>query len=738
MAFDPDVYLAKKAIKPNREVQNKDTGKNKDIKADAFDPDVYLQKKSIAMQAEAEKQNPIVQQPQAEPLPVGTDFGGILDAGISLAGAGASDVIGGWAGIGGALIPGREGQGASVAESVSSAISDFTQPRTQAGQQKLQSFAESPPIKALGSAKLALDNAGSDAGSFAEPLGAVVATATETIIKTLPDTIGTILGLKGASAGVDLTAKAAGATQKGLDNLVKTISGRPDIRVFDDNGLVTPEAMNIIKAAQAQGIDVDSVARKSFDPNDLQGLLTEESADVIRNINDPALVAKEGVDEPLTALGMIENYNTFKRRGIQPTRANITQNRDDWKVQQDALKADGDISKLVTNQDRMMAEWAREGKESIGYTIDTPDGVSGNIFETVNDIAETYDNAVTQAYSDARKVSPNDKNIKLDKFTNILRQNAGNNSITNGLIASIRQELKNKGVSKSGFTSEGKVDVRTAEAIRQHINSLHDSTSGYGKSVMWELKEALDDDVISIVGEDIFKEARMAKVDFHQLFNRGPVNKWEKSQKSFIKDILTGVVNQDQIVPKMQNLSPEQFADAKDFFLQRSGPAGIASWNNFKARVLQDALDDAQKSMSGSVEGKKIDYFDSKAFARKLKPLKERSAGKGQKGNRFEAIFNKDEQSLINDLIAIGDLRRPDPRVAQGSGPSGAAIQDLQDAILNGNSGLARRGAKALTSTIGNWRKGNKQKALESSFINPRVLTGKEEKAIGVAIRRGE
>ena len=82
---------------------------------------------------------------------------------------------------------------------------------------------------------------------------------------------------------------------------------------------------------------------------------------------------------------------------------------------------------------------------------------------------------------------------------------------------------------------------------------------------------------------------------------------------------------------------------------------------------------------SGAINGKKVGAFNSLQFTKKINQLKKRSGGKGKRENRYEAMFNADERALVDDIITIGNLRRPDPSVDLGCGPSGAAISDLKD-----------------------------------------------------------
>lgn len=709
MAFDPDAFLAdfeqetaQTQIEP---VAVPEAVAEPPMQPATFSPDEFLKdspvEKTFAQRLFAES-------PTLETIAaIGTGL--------------PAQVASGFAGMAGAVLPGEEGQGERFVE----ATQEFLQydPQTQESKEQLQAIAEAPGIKQLAwlmdKYTQGADYVAGMIGEESPETGAIVRGTAEIV----PDLIGLLTGTKAAQ----VTAKTASTAAKGIENTVKTISGKPDIRVFDDSGLVTPEAMDVIKNAQQSGIDVDTVAQKeAVSALDERGLVSPDDLDVL-------VAASKQVDEqPLTALGMMENYNLFKSRGVPVTRANVTQGVDDWRYQQDQIKMDGDVSKMVAEQDRVLAELAREGKEQIGFIADDLPSTNESLFHTVNDIAETYDKAVTDAYKAARASAPGQKNIKLSGFVEMLKRNAGSENATGWIISSIRQELRNKGVSQKGFTAEGKIDVETAEEIRQHLNRLYASsgTTDFGKQVIHQLKEAIDNDVAGVVGEDLFKPARIAKQDFHKLISRGKVNKWEASQKSFIEDILTGKIQQDKIADRLGKLPPEQFDDAKDFFLNRSGDAGISAWNNYKASVLDQAIEKARGALSGAQDGQRIESFNSKAFERVFKPLKISKASK-EKGapTKYEAIFNESERALIDDIIAIGELRRPRKAVALGSGPTGLAVMDLIETLIDRPVGVSTAGMVNPVNSLRKGVKARQDKRREEKFLRPEVVI--EEKVMG-------
>jgi len=485
--------------------------------------------------------------------------------------------------------------------------------------------------------------------------------------------------------------------------------------------ILTPEAAKVLDDAAAADIDVNTIARNA--------------------------VEAEGAD--LTP-SMLERFNLFVRRGVQPTVADITQKTDDFKFRNEAVKSSGVVNEVVTNQNRQLAELAREGKESIGATAGDLPQVNDSIFDSVNDLAETMDNAITEAYSEAMRIAPDEKNIQLTGMMDIFQSLKGADLNTGGLISALQQQLKNIGlVDNSGnpvridrLTPEAiakrglpEMSVRQAEQFRQFLNSKFDGANPQAKMVIREMKAALDADVGVVVGEDVFGKARQSVIDYHEAIGRDPSTKFEKRTRSIVEDILDGTVPRDQIVKKLQTqLTPDEFSAVKDFLLNKSGDSGISAWNNFKAQILQEAMDKAK----GQKLADEVSVFKGKQFDSVFEALRKKSSK--THNNRLQEIFNADELELIDDISAIAELAKTDSRVGTGLGPSSQAIEraskraaDLLDMFLSRSTlGMSERvgvNAKALLDRLDE----KKQIKLEEEFVAPeRLIEEGVKKARGI------
>ncbi|MCZ6643694.1 MAG: carboxypeptidase-like regulatory domain-containing protein [Gammaproteobacteria bacterium] len=117
------------------------------------------------------------------------------------------------------------------------------------------------------------------------------------------------------------------------------------------------------------------------------------------------------------------------------------------------------------------------------------------------------------------------------------------------------------------FNIVGRIDVDTAEEVRKFINSHHGSTSDFGRGVMHELKEALDEDVFSAAGEDVFKRARSAKAAFEQGLSRAKVSKFDKRRTSLVRDIVENKIDPGEVGNQIASGKVADAQPAKDFYL---------------------------------------------------------------------------------------------------------------------------------------------------------------------------
>ena len=184
-----------------------------------------------------------------------------------------------------------------------------------------------------------------------------------------------------------------------------------------------------------------------------------------------------------------------------------------------------------------------------------------------------------------------------------------------------------------------------------------------------------------MVGQDIFAEARKAKIAFQKAIERPKRNKFDKTKVSLLEKVINNEVPEDQIVQKIISSRGDDFAKMKDFLIRGSGDSGKQAWLDLKAQILRDALDSATSTAGKTATGERV--FNANRFKAKLSKLRT--------SNKFTELFNPDEIKLIDDIIEIGRLRIPQGQVFTGKGPSELIGQEVKQAIFDQIPGIGPR-----------------------------------------------
>lgn len=541
--------------------------------------------------------------PPQPPQDVG--FKGALETAGTMLTAAASEPI---AGLSGLVRLATGGSMEDAANTVSRAREMYTrQPTTPEGKQGIQNVGEfmQPVAQGLHAAEKFYGDKGYEmGGAGGGAIGATIPTALLAILGGVTGTVGKVAMPKAKSA------VAAYVKEKS-----------PGIQVLDDNGALTPEAMRVISE------NADEASRVAG------GVMTPDEA---------------------------KRFNLMQEHGVEPTRANVTQSVDDWRTQQDAMKRDGPVVDRVNQQDARMTEMVDEGINDLTTAqdvVETNSSVWGAIEASVN----SADNAVSKAYEAARVSGRADgRVVTTDDLLGVVRSRMGENGLSNGAVSAVRAELQNRGLVDGLKGTNIRISVEEAESIRIYLNQLYREGNPSAKRIVRTMKDALDDDVATAVGKDIFSDARAAKTSYHRMIERARRDKRDKSSSSLLEDIIENKVGEDKIFAKLSSSRSDDFMTVKRFLTNDAGPEGLQAWNNVKAQALREAMERATKTGN---------EFSSKQFTASL--------AKWRDSKKFNELFDAKERALIKNIEEIGSYRSPPRLVGTGSGPSGAAIQEI-------------------------------------------------------------
>lgn len=461
---------------------------------------------------------------------------------------------------------------------------------------------------------------------------------------------------------------AAPYAARAVEGAVRRIAGR-GIPVLREDGGLTDEALDALRQARTSTGELDRTVAQRLQQ---QGVLTPEQA---------------------------ETFNLFRSQGVSPTRANLTQTADDWQLQQEGIKRSGTMRSAVDQQDAALARRGEELVERTGGQTSSQMDTGEQVFNAVTRKATDLDSRISQLYRDAYSRVSDEPAIAMNRTVNALRRNAGMNQRSNGTVTAIQSALRGSGVLGRGFTQAGRmaprrvgvssekvfepnqISVRQAEKIRQDLNDLYSGANDQGRRIINQVKDSLDEDVFSTVGEDIFAQARKAKADFHREMARVRSSKFDKNTQSVIEDVLENKIAPERMFEKLVVNKSTRTSDLKalrDYL--RSGTEeqvqqGTQAWNALRAEAIRHMVGKATGT-AGRTEGGGA-VFNGNQFRKAMDQIG---------GERLRTLFGPDELKDLGALRKIGELRIPVSMTQQGKGPSAQAVAEVVDSIPLGEA----------------------------------------------------
>ena len=595
----------------------------------------------------AEPELPVITSPQQPFEGTGAPDTGIMSAIKTIATAAPSMLA---SGLGGAVETVVNQDPTTAAQNMARFQEDFTIPPTEQGAKNLQSlgavFEKAGKYMRLGidtyDALLTAAQTGDplqgvsrfeqnridpQRGERSLPLGPGAATMAEIGPEAAIEAGGSVIGITTAKTAI-----------RAAENIQRMIN-RPDIDVFDQSGRFTDQAIS-----------------------ELEKLQPQQAVEAVQEAQSAGMVLTPD---------QARRLNVFRERGVTPLRADITRSTEDSIDQQQAIKESEKIARVAAGQDERLSQLVREGITETGGIANDAEEASASIRAAVIDVATDLDNKVTEAYRLARESAAGGM-ADISDYIEFVRANKGKDKITGGVVSSAMTDLRNRGLLKKD--ADTMISIEQAEEIRQALNKDFESATPRGRNMIREMKEAIDLDVESAAGADIFTDARAANIRFKEALKRARRDKFDKSKGSLIEDILENRVPEEKIFQKI--ISPSTRADdiekLRDFMLRYDNKQ---AWDDLRAQVLRNALDKAT-STQGVREGG-VAVFNARLFGNEMKRIR---------GKKFDLLFNDDEKKLINDIREIGISRVPISGTFSGEGPSSIAVRrasaEVRDSIL--------------------------------------------------------
>ena len=357
----------------------------------------------------------------------------------------------------------------------------------------------------------------------------------------------------------------------------------------------------------------------------------------------------------------------LESQGIKPTRAQITRSADDFQVQQEAFKSSTRARTAIEGQEAALTSRFNNAVKETGGSASTP---TSTVTDALVEKATELDSNISRLYQQARDVAPGEKNIRFERLSQKLRQLSPSNRRTGGSINAIVGDLQSKGVLDADMKVVGRISVDTAEDVRKLMNELYDPANGFANNILRQLKDALDDDVFSAAGRDVFMAGRKAKHTFEKELSRAGVSKFDSRKANLVRDVLENKIDPDRLVETVifgKKWRPDDLHQLKKYI--SSTPSGKQAFNDMRAETLHLIK---EKAFTGPLDENGFKALSRDKLERAINQIGEQ---------KIKLLFNDSERKFLNNILQVSKLREPVRGTALGRGPSAQAIGRLEQKL---------------------------------------------------------
>jgi hypothetical protein len=447
--------------------------------------------------------------------------------------------------------------------------------------------------------------------------------------------------------------------------------------------------------------DVPTYQRRAAAPKTGE-VLPSEGAEAAPKFTEPPAIATEG--KSFTTAEQSERAAVLQRVGVEARRSAITGNLKEAATDYQQSKLDGPAGDFIKGKlDAERQALQNFGEQITRDTGGTP-GVDAHALEARGHVIlspleafrQWFTDKTTGLYNEA-KARAQGQPFATDKFSEVLGTdskfaNTDTIELRKGIKARM-QELKM--IDKDGNALPATVEQ--AEQLRQYIG---EEWSPKSNGRIRELKNALDEDVGAMAGEDIYKQARALHAMKESIFSDPKglssildsegINRKVPIEK--IGDTIAGLPNAQfqHIVRTLKTTPPE---------LKVSADAALAE---IKAHMASRLIE-AAKGRQAQWGAKDVTTYLNKNAV------------------KFESIFSPEEMAKIRDLNDAGHILRMDTSYP------GAAVQK-QNLLKRGALALTHSAAASVGALIGT-PLGAPRAGAAAAYEAARAFTGKVDEA---------
>lgn len=369
--------------------------------------------------------------------------------------------------------------------------------------------------------------------------------------------------------------------------------------------------------------------------------------------------------------------------GAIPTRGRVTGDLDDLRFEVDQRRVSGPVAETEQASRRGVDARMRAEVERLSRGADVDPGSAGDVasqaLERGRAAMKDLERQAFQAVDERLAQLPD--NVRIGARS--LRAAVGDeiDFLDAEALAPVRSRLRRLGVLDAGgeLADEVVLTPTQAESARRVLGEVFRSGDPNAKRVAGKLREALQEDVVRDVGEDVFVSARAISAERFAAFDN----------REKVSAILQGKIGPEQVVKRIQGAGTKA-SEVHELFETLDAVDSNAA-NLLRASVLEDVFSKAR----GAVDADGVPSLTPASLQRKVKalgmakmeamfgrPQAEALAQFSDRLSKFAAIdFRTAGPGTAGDLM--NKLRASFGRLL-GATPGGRWVSGAYEAIRNG------------------------------------------------------
>jgi hypothetical protein len=379
-------------------------------------------------------------------------------------------------------------------------------------------------------------------------------------------------------------------------------------------------------------------------------------------------------------------------------------------------------------ESQRLAEYAAAIQRDTGGTAGaTPLARGEAISAPLEGYQNWYNEQISSLYKQANEAAAGQGGIRLDGLKSYLNEPANFKGDGRSVARDMRNELVRLGVmDKDGNLTD--IDAPTAERIRQEANRLFDPTKPQTKNAVAGVKDAIDQDVLSVLPSDVYKDARAKRTQYREIFE-------DPKGLAQILDIsgpegVNRAVALDVLPDKLVNYAAKNTAQFNNIMrtletlptpeLQALGKQALAEVRaHLVEKMISKNIDPTEAALGGAVVWKGTDD----TLSRQMAPYR----------GKTKQLLGDDLANRLDTLRVGARILRPFDPNPSGTATTALNLQtELSKKAISAAGGLAGAGIGAMTGGPAGAAGG----ALAGATAAKKIIDVRQQKAIERAIEK--